>query len=107
MRNQSFWVPGGEWSLRLNLTQHGETYQVQTKGRRSRNKVSVGEPAKGLLSYHGYAFIHAQDFSFGWIVRIASGYHQTPARKVSRKRQLNSLLSPTRRRCLFGSSAAM
>ncbi|CAN6473150.1 unnamed protein product [Victoria cruziana] len=47
MRNQSFWVPGGvwsqgsnlkelteghhqEWSLRLNLTQHGETYQVQT-----------------------------------------------------------------------------
>ncbi|CAN7022659.1 unnamed protein product [Brassica rapa subsp. trilocularis] len=37
----------------------------------------------------------------------SSGYHQTPARKVSRKRQLNSLLSPTRRRCLFGSSAAM
>ena len=47
MRNQSLWVPGGvwsqdwnlkelteghhqEWSLRLNLTQHGETYQVQT-----------------------------------------------------------------------------
>ena len=47
MRNQSFWVPGGvwsqvwnlkelteghhqEWSLRLNLTQHGETHQVQT-----------------------------------------------------------------------------
>ena len=48
MRNQSLWVPGGvwsqgwnlkklteghhqEWSLRLNLTQHGKTYQVQTK----------------------------------------------------------------------------
>ena len=48
MRNQSFWVPGGvwsqgwnlkelteghhqAWSLRLNLTQHGETYQVQTR----------------------------------------------------------------------------
>ncbi|CAF2086660.1 unnamed protein product [Brassica napus] len=30
-----------------------------------------------------------------------------PAQKVSRKMQLNSLLSPTRRRCLFGSSAAM
>ncbi|CAL9167608.1 unnamed protein product [Musa hybrid cultivar] len=47
MRNQSLWVPGGvwsqgqnlkeltegyhqEWSLWLNLTQHGETYQVQT-----------------------------------------------------------------------------
>ncbi len=47
MRNQSLWVLGGvwsqgwnlkelteghhqEWSLRLNLTQHGETYQVQT-----------------------------------------------------------------------------
>ncbi|WZY88414.1 hypothetical protein YC2023_045149 [Brassica napus] len=57
--------------------------------------------------FRGYAFIHGQDFSFGWIVRIASGYHQTPARKVSRKIQLNSLLSPTRRRCLFGSSAAM
>jgi len=45
MRNQSLWVPGGvwsqgwnlkklteghhqEWSLRLNLTQHGKTYQV-------------------------------------------------------------------------------
>ncbi|KAL0641115.1 hypothetical protein Bca4012_103526 [Brassica carinata] len=43
----------------------------------------------------------------GRIVRIASGFHQTPARKVSRNMQLNSLLSPTRRRCLFGSSAAM
>ena len=48
MRNQSFWVLGGvwsqgwnlkelteghhqEWSLRLNLTQHGETHQVQTQ----------------------------------------------------------------------------
>ncbi len=47
MRNQSLWVLGGvwsqgwnlkelteghhqAWSLRLNLTQHGETYQVQT-----------------------------------------------------------------------------
>ena len=47
MRNQSLWVLGGvwsqgwnlkelteghhqEWSLRLNLTQHGETYQVKT-----------------------------------------------------------------------------
>ena len=47
MRNQSLWVPGGvwsqgwnlkelteghhqEWSLRLNLTQHGKTHQVQT-----------------------------------------------------------------------------
>ena len=47
-RNQSFQVPGGvwsqgwnlkklpeghhqEWNLRLNLTQHGKTYQVQTK----------------------------------------------------------------------------
>ncbi len=47
MRNQSLWVPGGvwsqgwnlkklteghhqEWNLRLNLTQHGKTYQVQT-----------------------------------------------------------------------------
>ena len=46
-RESSLWVPGGErsqgwnlkqfteghhqeWSLRLNLTQHGETYQVQT-----------------------------------------------------------------------------
>ncbi|CAF2270299.1 unnamed protein product, partial [Brassica napus] len=57
--------------------------------------------------FRGYAFIHGQDFSFGWIVHIASGYHQTPARKVSRKIQLNSLLSPTRRRCLFGSSAAI
>ncbi|CAF2098416.1 unnamed protein product [Brassica napus] len=28
---------------------------------------------------------------------VSSGYHQTPARKVSRKMQLNSLLSPTRR----------
>ncbi|WZY72140.1 hypothetical protein YC2023_004380 [Brassica napus] len=55
----------------------------------------------------GYAFIHAQDFSFGWIVHIASGYHQTLERKVSRKMQLNSMLSPYRRRCLFGSSAAM
>ncbi|KAL0642154.1 hypothetical protein Bca4012_103142 [Brassica carinata] len=43
----------------------------------------------------------------GRIVRIASGFHQTPARKVSRNMQLNSLLSPTRRRCLFGSSAAI
>ncbi|WZZ61140.1 hypothetical protein YC2023_061247 [Brassica napus] len=40
-------------------------------------------------------------------MRIAFGYHQTSARKVSRKMQLNSLLSPTRRRCLFGSSPAM
>ena len=47
VRNQSLWVLGGvwsqgwnlkelteghhqEWSLRLNLTQHGKTYQVQT-----------------------------------------------------------------------------
>ncbi len=47
MRNQSLWVLGGvwsqgwnlkelteghhqEWSLRLNLTRHGETYQVKT-----------------------------------------------------------------------------
>ena len=47
MRNQSIWVPGGvwsqgwnlkelteghhqEWSLRLNLIQHGKTYQVRT-----------------------------------------------------------------------------
>ncbi|KAF3604949.1 hypothetical protein DY000_02049469 [Brassica cretica] len=35
------------------------------------------------------------------------GYHQTSAPKVSRNMQLNSLLSPTRRRCLFASSAAM
>ena len=48
MRNQSIWVPGGvwsqgwnlkelteghhqEWSLRLNLTQHGATYQARTQ----------------------------------------------------------------------------
>ena len=48
MRNQSLWVPGGvwsqgwnlkelteghhqEWSLRLNLTQHGKTYQVNKR----------------------------------------------------------------------------
>ena len=47
MKNQSVWVPGGvwsqvrnlkeltewhyqEWSLRLNLTQHGEAYRVPT-----------------------------------------------------------------------------
>ena len=48
MRNQSLWVPGGvwsqgwnlkelteghhqEWSLRLNLTQHGETHPARTQ----------------------------------------------------------------------------
>ncbi|CAN6871628.1 unnamed protein product [Brassica oleracea] len=45
--------------------------------------------------------------SFGWIIRIASEYHQTPAQKVSRNIQLNGLHSPTQRCCLFGSSAAM
>ncbi|WZZ15156.1 hypothetical protein YC2023_108245 [Brassica napus] len=65
------------------------------------------ETSLSVGRFRGYTFIHAQDFSFGWIVRIASGYHLTTARKVSRKMQLNGLLSPTRRRCLFGSSAAM
>ncbi|KAL0707001.1 hypothetical protein Bca4012_073427 [Brassica carinata] len=94
-----------EWSLRLNLTQHGETYQEF--------QVSASHQLALTMSL---PFVHTACCSYRLNDPVkcsergdmdAFGYHQTSARKVSRKMQLNSLLSPTRRRCLFGSSPAM
>ncbi|KAL0642128.1 hypothetical protein Bca4012_103296 [Brassica carinata] len=85
---------------------HSRTLETQRPS--DETPLSVG----GLLAdsvpadFRGYVFRprFKTYLGLGRIVRIASGFHQTPARKVSRNMQLNSLLSPTRRRCLFGKS---
>jgi NAD(P)-dependent dehydrogenase (short-subunit alcohol dehydrogenase family) len=45
-------------------------------------------------------------FYLGLVVRVASGYHKTPARKVSRNMQTNGWHSPPRRRSVGGCCAA-
>ena len=62
-----------------NMPCHCLSESVQTlsfKGRRSRNKVSVGEPAEGSLTIYSFAVFSNMYFY------ICLGYSQTPVLKL-------------------------